>query len=45
MGIGLSVCTTIVKAHGGDISAENKAGGGVCFSFSLPLGEDLPNVT
>jgi two-component system sensor histidine kinase KdpD len=36
MGIGLSVCTSIVKAHNGDISAENVPGG-VRFRFSLPL--------
>ena len=36
MGIGLSVCTSIVKAHGGEISAENLPGG-VRFRFSLPL--------
>ena len=44
MGIGLSVCTSIVKAHGGYISAENKADGGVCFSFALPLGDGVANV-
>ena len=37
MGIGLSVCMTIVKAHGGDISADNNAGGGAVFKFTLPL--------
>jgi two-component system sensor histidine kinase KdpD len=36
MGIGLSVCTSIVKAHCGEISAENLPGG-VRFRFSLPL--------
>ena len=45
MGIGLSVCTSIVKAHGGYISAENKAGGGVCFSFALPLGDGVTGVS
>jgi two-component system sensor histidine kinase KdpD len=39
MGIGLSVCTSIVKAHGGDISAENIASGGARFRFALPLEE------
>ena len=34
-GIGLSVCATIVKAHGGDITAENAKGGGAVFRFSL----------
>ena len=34
-GIGLSVCATIVKAHGGDITAENAKGGGAVFRCSL----------
>ena len=34
-GIGLSVCATIVKAHGGDITAENAKEGGAIFRFSL----------
>ncbi|MCL2009006.1 MAG: DUF4118 domain-containing protein [Synergistaceae bacterium] len=42
MGIGLSVCASIVKAHGGDIAAENMASGGVSFRFSLPLEEMMP---
>lgn len=35
MGIGLSVCAAIVKAHGGEISAENRPGGGAVFHFTL----------
>lgn len=35
MGIGLSVCSTIVKAHGGTIYAENRAEGGAKFYFTL----------
>lgn len=38
MGIGLSVCKTIIMAHGGKISAENAAGGGAVFTFTLPMG-------
>jgi two-component system sensor histidine kinase KdpD len=38
MGIGLSICRSIIKAHSGQIEAENKAGGGAVFRFSLPLG-------
>ncbi len=34
-GIGLSVCAAIIKAHGGDIRAENNKNGGVTFRFSL----------
>lgn len=36
LGIGLSVCTTIIKAHGGEITAENREGGGALFRFTLP---------
>lgn len=35
MGIGLSVCATIIKAHGGQISAHNRPGGGAEFTFTL----------
>ena len=35
MGIGLSVCAAILKAHGGEIYAENQKSGGVTFGFSL----------
>lgn len=36
-GIGLSVCATIVKAHGGEIRAENRKSGGAIFRFNLSL--------
>ena len=39
MGIGLSVCNTIVKAHGGTMTAENQEEGGACFRFYLPMEE------
>lgn len=40
MGIGLSVCTSIIKAHGGALTAENMAdSGGTKFSFTLPMDE------
>lgn len=38
-GIGLSVCATIIKAHGGDIQAENRLEGGAVFRFSLDTEE------
>lgn len=38
-GIGLSVCATIIKAHGGDISAYNSAEGGAVFRFTLKIEE------
>ncbi len=34
-GIGLSVCATIIKAHGGSIEAENVKTGGAVFRFVL----------
>ena len=40
MGIGLSVCRTIVMAHGGALSARNRDGGGACFRFTLPMKEE-----
>ena len=36
MGIGLSVCSTIIRAHGGKMWAENVPGGGARVSFLLP---------
>ena len=40
MGIGLSVCAAIVRAHGGQIWAQNRAGGGAEFCFTLNLEEE-----
>lgn len=40
MGIGLSVCSTIVKAHGGEIQAANRPRGGAIFQFALELEEN-----
>ena len=37
MGIGLSVCASIIKAHDGDISVENRKTGGCIFRFSLDM--------
>lgn len=37
MGIGLSICQTIVQAHGGTITGCNRKGGGARFTFWLPL--------
>lgn len=34
-GIGLSVCATIIHAHGGEITAENPHEGGAVFRFTL----------
>lgn len=40
MGIGLSVCMSIVKAHRGNMKAENGKNGGARVSFWLPMGEE-----
>ena len=39
-GIGLSVCATIIKAHGSCLQAENQPAGGAIFRFSLDMEED-----
>jgi two-component system sensor histidine kinase KdpD len=40
MGIGLSVCASIIKAHEGDISVENRKSGGSVFRFVLKMEDD-----
>ena len=39
MGIGLSVCSTIIKAHGSELTVENRPGGGTLFTFALEMEE------
>ena len=43
MGIGLSVCRTIIKAHGSELKAGNRPSGGAAFSFALEM-EEIGNV-
>ena len=38
VGLGLAICRSIVEAHGGMIAAEDRSGGGACFTFTLPKG-------
>ena len=35
MGVGLSICRTIIEAHGGQLISESKTGGGTTFEFTL----------
>lgn len=39
LGLGLSLCQSIVEAHGGEIFVENNEPHGAVFSFTLPLEE------
>jgi two-component system sensor histidine kinase KdpD len=36
VGLGLAICRAIVRAHGGDIEARPRRGGGARFEFTLP---------
>lgn len=42
IGLGLPICRGIVQAHGGSITAENRAGGGARFVIRLPRWEAPP---
>jgi two-component system sensor kinase FixL len=46
MGVGLSICRSIVQSHGGELKAEPNPAGGSVFRFTLPLqpAEAAPNV-
>jgi signal transduction histidine kinase len=37
MGMGLPVSKTIIEAHGGKLTAENRPAGGACFCFTLQV--------
>jgi two-component system sensor histidine kinase KdpD len=39
VGLGLAICRAIVRAHGGEIEAQRRAGGGAQFAFTLPATE------
>jgi two-component system sensor kinase FixL len=42
MGIGLSVCRTIVEAHGGRLWVEPSSEPGCIFRFTLPIAPEPP---
>jgi two-component system, OmpR family, sensor histidine kinase KdpD len=39
VGLGLAICRAIVRAHGGEIRACRRSGGGACFDLTLPARE------
>jgi signal transduction histidine kinase len=41
--MGLSICRSIIDAHGGRIWAESELGHGAALSFSLPACEQIPS--
>jgi two-component system sensor histidine kinase KdpD len=41
-GLGLTICRSVIEAHGGRIWAANRPDGGAAFHFSIPLEEESP---
>jgi signal transduction histidine kinase len=36
-GLGLPICKRIIEEHGGELVAQNRAGGGAVFTIRLPV--------
>lgn len=45
LGLGLSICRSIITAHDGTISAKNRPDGGAEFVISLPCSKDNPAIS
>ncbi len=41
VGLGLAICLAVVHAHGGEIEASRRAGGGARFEFTLPVTQTI----
>jgi len=37
--LGLSICQGIIEAHGGQVWANNRRGGGTIFTLTLPVNQ------
>jgi C4-dicarboxylate-specific signal transduction histidine kinase len=42
MGFGLTLCRSIIRAHGGRLWAENNQDGGASFYFTIPIHSESP---
>jgi two-component system sensor histidine kinase KdpD len=44
LGLGLAICRSIVRAHGGEITARNRASGGAEFVVAMPCRSESPAI-